>query len=168
MGERAKKWHAGDRAHHSGRSCDRTLTAQVFVAASDEGTHFGVRDTALEHPEAAIRMNVADATGAKKFFGGFNTASDFRSAFNNCGLDVDHAKTQADFRIEIFEACKFVNRPASHFEHDVISFELVEKIEQGGPRAFLNRLSAVISETEMDGFFPLNRAEHVTDGGRRP
>src|SRR5882672_6767595 len=51
-------------------------TAVMEIASPDQGLDLAVGDTALEHPEAAIRMNVFDPLGAEHLFGALDCARD--------------------------------------------------------------------------------------------
>jgi hypothetical protein len=51
-------------------------TAVMQITSSDQGLDLAVGDTALEHPEAAIGMNVFDPFGAEHLFGALDRTRD--------------------------------------------------------------------------------------------
>ena len=56
------------REHEYAPQLTRPLLAPfVEIAPRDQRSHFAVGDPALEHPEAAVGMNVANAIGAERF-----------------------------------------------------------------------------------------------------
>ena len=54
-------------ARGRGRQASRALVAAfIEISAGDERAHFAVGDSAMEHPEATIGMDVVDAIGAEQ------------------------------------------------------------------------------------------------------
>src|SRR5690606_4175367 len=78
------------------------------VATGAQRADLGVGDRALEHPEAAIRVNVAHAPGAQRLLGPLDRAGHVVGALDVGGLDVDHAQAEADPRIELGEGIQLV------------------------------------------------------------
>jgi hypothetical protein len=64
-------------------------------------------------------------------------------------FDVDHSDTEGNSLVDSFERIEIGHRPMCEFEHEMVRVQGVEKTEQLFPAALLNRLAAVVAETEM-------------------
>src|SRR5690242_8363550 len=67
----------------------------VEIAAAGEGADLGVGDAALEHPEAAVRVDVADPPGAERLLGALDRARDRVGRLDLRRLDVDDPEPEA-------------------------------------------------------------------------
>ena len=61
-----------------------------------ERANLGVCNAALQHPEAAIRVDIFHAAGAQHFLSAFDRARNLISRFGFGLLDVDHTQAKAD------------------------------------------------------------------------
>ncbi len=87
----------------------------------------------MEHPEAAIGMNVAQPSFAEGPHDLFDPARDQRRFFNFVVLDVDNADPQADLRVEFEEIGQLPVATAREFENEVIGMQGIEKGDQVAP-----------------------------------
>ena len=161
--------HEGLRALRRPRSVCGSIahaTADAFetVAAQRQRAHLGIGDRALEHPEAAVRVDVAHAPCAQHLLGAFDGARHLVGAFHVGGLDVDHAQAEADLRLQVLERRQFLARAVRAFQHDVVGMQRVQVVHQLVPGALLHRLPAVVAEAQVHGRRARHRVEHAVDG----
>src|SRR5436190_24294209 len=96
-------------------------------------------------------MRVTDAVRSEYFFGSLEGAGDFLWCFDMVHFDVHNAETNTETRVDPFECVEIGRRPVGEFEDQVVGVKTVQERNQGLPLSFLNGLSAVITETKMDG-----------------
>ena len=94
---------------------------------------------------------------------------DLVRGFDVVHFDVDHADADADVRPQVAQRLQIRRRPVGELEHQMIGAQRAEKANQHVPGAGLNRLAAVIAETEMDRLRSADGVEHAIDrvGGQR-
>src|ERR1035437_3975114 len=131
------------------------LESQVLVAAGDEGLDLAVGDAALEHPEAAVGVHPADATGADLLFHGLDARRDLVGGLDVVHLDVDHADAEEDFFVDVLERIDVALRAVGEFEHEMVAMQRVEEIDEFLPVALLDGLAAVVAAAEMHGALAL-------------
>src|SRR5215471_2284766 len=85
--------------------------ALVAIPARDERPDLAVRDRALEHPEAAVGMDVLDPSGSDRPLRGLDRARDGVGCLDFGALDVNYADTHPDLRAEILEHRQLLDRP---------------------------------------------------------
>ncbi len=105
------------------------------------------------HPEAAVGVDVFEASGAEDFFDAFDGAGDVVGGFDDGGFDVDDAEADADGGLDVFHGGEFFLAAAGHFEEDVIDVECVDEVDELGVGALLDDLAAVVSEAHVEGGF---------------
>ena len=77
--------------------------AQVQIAALHQCCDLAVGDGTVEHPEAAVGMDPADTAGSEDALGAFDAGGDLIGRFDVVDLDVDHADSDADARIDLLD-----------------------------------------------------------------
>src|SRR5688572_27033704 len=102
-------------------------TTEVQVAALDQGPHLPVRHRAVEHPEAAVGMDPADALRAQDPRRLLDTARHLLRQLHLVVLDVDDAHAQDDRGLEAAEDIQLAVPPPRELEHQVIALEGVEE-----------------------------------------
>src|SRR5204862_6822013 len=80
-----------------------------------------------------------------------------------------NAETNTETRVDPFECVEIGRRPVGEFEDQVVGVKTVQERNQGLPLSFLNGLSAVITETKMDGLLDAYSIQNAIDcfGGER-
>src|SRR5215470_9376062 len=81
--------------------CGDLMATLEQVAAFDQGAHLAVGDAPVEHPEAAIRMNIFEPALAGLIDDHFDARGDELWAFNFVVFDVNDTDAEADVRIEV-------------------------------------------------------------------
>ena len=104
-------------------------------------------------------MDPFHAAGADFLFHSFDARGDFVGGLDVVHFNVDHANTECDFFIDVFEGIEIAGGTVGEFEDEVVGVEGVEEIEEGFPITLLDRLTAVVAEAEVDGALGL-----VVDG----
>ena len=143
------------------------LPPLIQVPALDQGADLGVGDGAFEHPEAAIWVDVAQPAVAEQVRGALDGAGDPVGAFDLRDLDIDDAEPEADLRAQALEGGQFLGRPVGDLHDDMIDMERVQIVDQPVPTALLDRLAAIVAETEMNRRLAVHGIEHPIDR-RRP
>src|SRR5437667_4388583 len=148
----------------------RLILAPAFkqIPPLDQYTQLLLGHAAMEHPEAAIGMNVAQPSFAEGPHDLFDPARDQRRFFNFVVLDVDNADPQADLRVEFEQIGQRPVATAGEFENEVIGMQGIEKGDQVAPETFLYCLPPVIAEADMDCFLCPDSIEHMVDRLGRP
>src|SRR5215510_16124859 len=90
------------------------------ITSFDQGAHLAVGDAPVEHPEAAVRVNIFEPAIAGLPDNRFDTGSDELRAFDFVVLDVYDSDAEADVRIEVAKHFQLVVAPPRKFEHEVI------------------------------------------------
>src|SRR5205807_1515448 len=106
--------------------------------------------------------------GTEHLRGMLQARGDQLRRFDQVVLDVDHAEPESDARVEVAEGFELVITAAREFQHQVIDLEPVEERHQVFPEAFLDGLSAVISEADMQSALAPNAIEHMIERSLRP
>lgn len=122
----------------------------VKVPALHKRPDLAVRHAALQHPEAAVGMDVTDPALAEHLVGVFDRPRDGVRRLDLGPLDVDNTEAEADLRAQVTEHLEFLLRTVRGFHDDVIDFEAVQIVHQLVPAALLHRLAPVIAEAEVD------------------
>src|SRR5262245_4651221 len=91
----------------------------------DQGAHLAVGDAPVEHPEAAVRVNIFEPALAGLPDDRLDAGSDELRAFDFVVLDVDDSDAEADVRIEVAKHFQLVVAPPRKFEHKVIGAQFV-------------------------------------------
>ena len=79
------------------------LEAEILIPTEDEGFHFAISDGALEHPETAVGMDVADATFADFLFDRLDACGDFvQDLLGNPG-PFDDTDAEGDLLVDLLE-----------------------------------------------------------------
>src|SRR4029077_7784850 len=110
----------------------------------DQSTNLSIGDIALEHPEPAVRVDVANPAPAHQGLGAFDAARDLVGGLDHGRLDVDDAEAEADLRTQLAERGLFFRRSVGGFHYDMIDVKRVEIVDEVVPTALLDRLSSVI------------------------
>src|SRR5262245_63308830 len=71
------------------------------ITSFDQGAHLAVGDAPVEHPEAAVRVNIFEPALAGLPDNSFDAGGDELGAFDFVVLDVDDSDAEADVRIEV-------------------------------------------------------------------
>ena len=74
------------------------MSTFVEVTPLDQRTNISIGDAALEHPEAAIRMDIGDPSSSDRFVGRLNRTRNGVGGFDFGLLDVDDAETKPYLR----------------------------------------------------------------------
>ena len=93
----------GRRLSQAGPTRVALLTALIQIAARDEGPDLAVRDAPLEHPEAAIGMDVAHPPRSQHGICPLDAARDRVGGLDLRALDVHDTEAEADLRPEVPE-----------------------------------------------------------------
>src|SRR5437867_6005976 len=137
------------------------------IPALDQRANLAVDDAALQHPEAAIGMDVPQAISH-----GLDDALDARRdqlrTLDLVVFDVDHANPEADPRIEVAEDFQLVISSAREFEHEMIGAQGIQERNQVSPEASQHRLAAVVAEADVNGPLVHDAVQDVIDRVRRP
>ena len=144
------------------------MAAFIEISAGDERAHFAIGNGALEHPEAAIGMDVVDAIGAEHSGGALDALRDDFGGLDGIVLDVDDADAETYAAIEIAERFEFIVATARELEHQMAGRELVEEGHEIPPEAFLHALAGVVAEANVDGALAAKAFEHMIDGSGGP
>ena len=91
------------------------------IPAFRQGFELAVGDAAFEHPEAAVGMDVADASWADEIRCVLNTACDLVCGFDVVHFDVHHAQSDADAWIEIAQCFEVRGWAMSELKHEMVS-----------------------------------------------
>jgi len=67
---------------------------QIFVSSPHQRFHLAISHRALEHPEAAVRVNPTDAAFAQLALRRLDPGSNLIGCFNVVHFDVDHANPE--------------------------------------------------------------------------
>src|SRR5262245_55654508 len=130
---------AVQRARSGGLRCPPALVA---IPTSNKRPHLAVRDRALEHPEAAVGMDVLDASRPDRPLRGLDRARDGVRGLDFGALDVNYTDTHPDLRAQIPEHRQLLDRPVRAFHDDVVDVQRVEIIDELAARTALHRLPA--------------------------
>jgi hypothetical protein len=142
----------------------------VEVAPGGQRAHLAVGHVALQHPEAAVGMDVAHPSLAQDLVCALDGACDLVRALDLGALDVDDAEAEADLAPQVLEHRELFRRAMRGLHHDMVDLERVEVLHQLRPGALLDRLPAVIAEAQMHrslGFLG-HGLEHLVDRRRGP
>ena len=120
--------------------------------------------TAVQHPESAVRVDVGEAPRAQRPDHSLDARRDEIGRFHLVVFDVDHADTEADFRIQIGEDIQLVVTSPGKFEDQVVGPESVQQRNQIPPESAQHRLSAIIAKTNMYRLLVQNAVENAVDG----
>src|SRR5215203_4789233 len=97
----------------------RACAPFIEIAARDQSANLSVGDIALEHPEPAVRVDVANPTAAHQSLGAFDAARDLVGGLDHGRLDVDDAQAEADLRPQLAEGGELFRRPVGRFHDDM-------------------------------------------------
>ena len=78
------------------RSATAVPVAEVQVTSLDQRRDLAIGYGSLEHPEAAIRVDVANAARTESVLGTLERPGDFVRCFNVVCLDIDHPDANPD------------------------------------------------------------------------
>ena len=93
------------------------------------------------------RMRSGPAAATRVFY----AAGDLFGCLDVVDLDVDHADAEGDARVDLLQGVQVALWAVGEFEHQVVSAQFVEKVDQGAPLALLDGLAAVVAKAEVDG-----------------
>src|SRR5204863_3775207 len=109
-----------------------------------ERANLAVDDAPLQHPEAAVGVDVLQPALADRLHDVLDALGDELRTFDLVVLDVNHADAQADLWIEIRKDLELVVAAARELQHEMIGPQRVEEGDQVAPEAGEHRLPAVI------------------------
>ena len=89
------------------------IDSQESIPPKGKGFDLSIGDGALEHPKAAVGMEVMNAFGTQLVCCFLDGLGDFVSGFNMIHLDIDDAQTQTDFRANLLKCLQVFNRSMS-------------------------------------------------------
>src|SRR5215470_9682309 len=121
------------------------------ITSFDQGAHLAVGDAPVEHPEAAVRVNIFEPALACLPDNRFDAGGDELRAFDFVVLDVYDSDAEADVRIEVAKHFQLVVAPPRKLEHKMIGAQFVQKRDQVAPESPLDGLPAVIAEADVYG-----------------
>ena len=133
------------------------------IAPLVERANLGIGNSALQHPEAAVGMNVLHAARPEHFLGTLNRARDLIGRFCFGLLDVDHTQAKTDFRVEVAKHFEHIYRTVRAFHHHVVDVQGIEVFDQALPAALLDALSAVVAEAQVHRRNGLDGIEHKVE-----
>src|SRR5215831_20971753 len=90
--------------------CSTRAGLLVKVSAAHQRANLAVGNAALQHPEAAVGMDIFDPARAQDLVGLLDRPSDRFSGFNLRALDVDHAEPKSDLWAKVFEYLQLLGR----------------------------------------------------------
>src|SRR6266478_1832183 len=113
------------------------------ISAFDQRAHLAIHHAPPQHPEPAVGMNVMQPVGSQ--YGGdvLNAGGDQLRAFDLVVLNVDHAYSQPDIRVEVGKNFQFVVPAPGKLEHQVIRMKRIQKGNQIAPEPAKLRLSSI-------------------------
>ena len=88
-------------SHKRKAAVPQRATTQVQIPPCSQRRDLAVGDGALDHPEAAVRVDVLDALGAAGSGSGLDAAGDLLGRFDVVDFDIGHADANADAGIDL-------------------------------------------------------------------
>src|SRR5215510_5106183 len=138
------------------------------ITSFDQGAHLSVGDAPVEHPEAAVRVNIFEPAIAGLPDNRFYAGGDELRAFDFVVLDVYDSDAEADVRIEVAKHFQLIVAPPRKFEHEVIGAQFVQKGDEVAPEPPLGGLPAVVAEADVYGGLIGHAVERMVDRLGRP
>src|SRR5271155_5720832 len=100
------------------------------IPAFDQRAHLTIRHTALQHPESAVGVDVAQTACAQRLHHPLDARGDEVGRFYFVVFDIDQADAECDFRIQIGEDLKLVVTAPRKFQYEMIGVQRVEEWNQ--------------------------------------
>src|SRR5690606_11028899 len=97
------------------------------ISTLDQRPHLAIGHASLEHPKAAVGMDVPHPVGAEHRRCMFEPPGDEVGRLDLVVLDVDHAEADPDPRVEIAQRLELAVTPPGEFEHQVVDAQSVEE-----------------------------------------
>ena len=112
-----RQWSQTGEQNHSGIWLVSTCRGNALkeVTAKPQRAHLGIGNRALEHPEAAVGVDVTHAPCSDHLLCTLNCTRHLICTLYISGLDVNHTQAQTDLGLEVLEGLQFLSRPVCAF-----------------------------------------------------
>src|SRR4029450_893185 len=128
-----------------------------------QSAQLSIGNAALQHPQAAVWMNISQPPLAEGFHDLFDAARYEIGVFHFIVLYVDDTDPQGDFGVEPDEIGQFPVATAREFKQDVSRSQRVQEGDQLPPEALLNCLSRVIAKADVNRLLHPDAIQNVVD-----
>src|SRR3984893_10614744 len=134
------------------------------ISSLDQGVHLTVHHAPLQHPEAAIGMNISEPLWPQGLHDILDARCHQVRAFHFVVLDIDQTDSESDLRIEIGKDGQLVIASSRKLQDQMIRAQRIQERNQIAPETTHHGLSAKVAETDMDSLLVQNPVHHVVDG----
>src|ERR1700694_633944 len=113
-------------------------------------------------------MDVAQSIRTQLLYDLLDARSDELGTLHFVVLDVDHADSESDFRIEFRKHGQLIVTPAGKLQNEMVGVQRVQERNQIAPKTSQHGLSTVIPKANVDRSFVQYPIQHAIDRLRRP